>query len=152
MLSPQENKQTVKLQKSVKSVKSAESAETIESGVEQAPSAGTDAAAGLSLQNRDSTAPASEPSAEPEAPNYALADLGAVMADLRQEVPAEVRDVDFEVAEVGADMIAEPVAEVPVSVTDVTFDLAEVGADIGDQEEQVVHDTPDISHLGLVEE
>lgn len=114
--------------------------------------AGADAPEGLSLQSPDFIPPASEPVAELEAPDFAVAELGAVLAEQRSEVRAVVRDVDFEVAEVGADMRTEPVAEVEVRVTDVDFELAEVGADIGDRQEQAIPPAPDISHLGLVEE
>jgi hypothetical protein len=114
--------------------------------------AAADASEGLSLQSYGFTPPASEPVAELEAPDFAVAELGAVLAEQRSEVRPVVRDVDFEVAEVGADMLTEPVAEVQVRVTDVDFDLAEVGADIGDRQEQAIPPPPDISHLGLVEE
>lgn len=114
--------------------------------------AAADAPEGLSLQSYDFTPPASEPVAELAAPDFAVAELGAVLAEQRSEVHAVVRDVDFEVAEVGADMLTEPVAEVQVRVTDVDFELAEVGADIGDRQEQAIPPAPDISHLGLVEE
>ena len=128
------------------------SEKTSETTAETAHEEAADAPEGLSLQSPDFTPPASEPVAELEAPDFAVAELGAVLAEQRSEVHAVVRDVDFEMAEVGADMLTDPVAEVQVRVTDVDFELAEVGADIGDRQEQAIPPAPDISHLGLVEE
>ncbi|MCZ6458791.1 MAG: hypothetical protein O6766_05450, partial [Gammaproteobacteria bacterium] len=68
---------------------------------------------------------------ESQVPDVAVADVGAMMANESEEVP----DADFEVAEVGSDMLVEPAVVVASKVKDVDFDVAEVGSDIGDRDD-----------------
>ncbi len=85
------------------------------------------------------------------APDFDLADVGATMADESEVVPVVVPDANFEVAEVGSDMLEEPaVVDAPV-IKDVDFDVAEVGADMGDRDDSPPPPAPDVSHIKLVD-
>ncbi len=82
-----------------------------------------------------------------EAAEAAVADVGATMTNESEEVP----DADFEVAEVGSDMLVEPAVVVAAKVKDVDFDVAEVGSDIGDRDDRPPPPAPDVSHIKLVD-
>ena len=82
---------------------------------------------------------------ESQAPDVDVADVGATMANESEEVP----DADFEVAEVGSDMLIEPAVVVAPEIN-VDFDVAEVGADIGDRDDRPPPPAPDVSHIKLV--
>jgi hypothetical protein len=69
------------------------------------------------------------------------------MANESEEVP----DADFEVAEVGSDMLVEPAVVVASKVKNVDFDVAEVGSDIGDRDDRPPPPAPDVSHIKLVD-
>ena len=97
----------------------------------------------------ESAPPATEPD-DTQAPDVAVADVDASLADESEEVPT-VPDADFEVAEVGADMLLEPAVVVAPKINDVDFDVAEVGADIGDRDDQPPPPAPDVSHIKLVD-
>ncbi|MCZ6640881.1 MAG: hypothetical protein O7F71_04850 [Gammaproteobacteria bacterium] len=84
---------------------------------------------------------------ESQAPDSDVADVGATIANDSEEVP----DADFEVAEVGSDMLIEPTVVVATEVNDVDFDVAEVGADIGDRDDRPPPPAPDVSHIKLVD-
>ena len=76
--------------------------------------------------------------------------VGATMANESEEAPAEVPDANFEVAEVGSDMLLEPAVVVAPEIN-VDFDVAEVGADIGDRDDRPPPPAPDVSHIKLVD-
>ena len=85
------------------------------------------------------------------APDFDLADVCATMADESEVVPVVVPDANFEVAEVGSDMLEEPaVVDAPI-IKDVDFDVAEVGADMGDRDDSPPPPAPDVSHIKLVD-
>lgn len=92
-----------------------------------------------------------------DAPDFDVAAVGAVLAPATSEEPevAELLlDVEFSVAEVGAELVKpSPPAEVPEALLESEFDLAEPGAVMGSYiEEQVPPPAPDVSHLTMVEE
>ncbi len=88
---------------------------------------------------------------ESQAPDLDVADVGATMAKESEEATTAVPDADFEVAEVGSDMLTEPAVVVAAEVNDVDFDVAEVGADIGDRDDRPPPPAPDVSHIKLVD-
>lgn len=91
------------------------------------------------------------------APDFDVAAVGAVMAPATSdepEVPDLLLDVDFSVAEAGAELVKpSPPVEAPPALLESEFDLAEPGAVMGSgTEEQVAPPAPDVSHLTMVEE
>ncbi len=91
------------------------------------------------------------------APDFDVAAVGAVMAPATSEepeVPDLLLDVEFSVAEAGAELVKPaPPVEVPQALLESEFDLAEPGAAMGSgTEEQVTPPAPDVSHLTMVEE
>jgi hypothetical protein len=95
--------------------------------------------------------PPAEPPMEIDAPDY---DIAAVGANLLDEVEAEaviVPEVNFELAEVGVDILTARPAAVVADVRDVDFDLAEVGVTLGVESAGAPPVAPDISHLQIVE-
>lgn len=95
--------------------------------------------------------PPAEPRGEIEAPEYSLAAVGSDLSEGRDEPPPRVPDADFEIAEVGADLLTDRV-EVPVAdLGPLNFEVAEVGADIGPRPPPSDARAPDVSHLAIVE-
>lgn len=95
--------------------------------------------------------PAAAASAEIEAPDYAVAAVGSDLTDKKSAPIATVAEVDFDLAEVGADLLTERKDAPVVDLGPLAFDLADVGADIGtpNGSEQAV--APDVSHIVLME-
>lgn len=99
----------------------------------------------------DYVPPPDAPRVEIEAPDYDVAATGTNLVDAAPATWVDVPDADFELAEVGADLLTEPRATVVVEVREVDFEVAEVGATIGVASPEVDVEAPDISHLKLVE-
>lgn len=95
--------------------------------------------------------PPSEPRAEIAAPDYGVAEVGTNLLEPAPAVPPVVVDVDFELAEVGADLLVDPPEPVTVELGTLDFELAEPGADLAPAREPTADVAPDISHLALVE-
>lgn len=95
--------------------------------------------------------PPEEPRTEIEAPDFSVAAVGSVLAEKEETPVATVAEVDFGLAEVGADLLTEPTEAPVVELGPLNFEVAEVGADIGmpSQSEKVT--APDTSHLALVQ-
>jgi hypothetical protein len=77
--------------------------------------------------------------------------VGSDLTESRDAPPATVPEVDFEVAEVGADLLTERPETPQVEVGPLDFEVAEVGADIGPPSDSGNVRVPDISHIALVE-
>ena len=95
--------------------------------------------------------PPAEPPLEIEAPDFDIAEVGVNLLDEVDEETVIVPEVDFELAEVGVDILNVRPAAVVADVRDVDFDLAEVGVNLGVESAGATHVAPDISHLQLVE-
>lgn len=94
---------------------------------------------------------------EINAPDFDVAAVGAVMGPATSEEPEVadlLLDVDFSVAEAGAELVEpSPPIAVPEALLESEFDLAEPGAVLGSSsEEQVPPPAPDVSHLSMAEE
>ena len=81
-----------------------------------------------------------------------MAELGEKIGEPHEEVQVDI-DVDFDVAELGADMgeITRD-TDAPLDVDAVDFDLAETGADIDTRKKAEPPPAPDTSHLSLDED
>lgn len=92
------------------------------------------------------------------APNFDVAAVGTRMgppvSDDEPDMSDLLSEVDFSVAEVGAELVKpSPPVEVPVALLESEFDLAAPGAVMGSgSAEQVPPPAPDVSHLQMVEE
>ena len=92
-----------------------------------------------------------EPRPEIEAPDFSVAAAGSDLADKEEAAVTSVAEVDFGLAEVGADLLTER-REVPaVELGPLDFEVAEVGADIGVPITGEKAVAPDVSHITLVD-
>lgn len=94
--------------------------------------------------------PPAEPRAEIEAPDYSVAAVGSDLAEKDETPVATVAEVDFGLAEVGADLLTERTEAPIVQLGPLDFEVAEVGADIGTPRQLEAVTVPDISHLAVV--
>ncbi len=118
-----------------------------------APDAGSDTGKEAPAFEVQSTwfPPPAEPRGEIEAPDYSIAAVGSDLSDAREDAPPPAPDVDFELAEVGVDLLTER-SQIPVvEVGPLDFEVAEVGADIGSPSGASEARAPDVSHIALVE-
>lgn len=92
-----------------------------------------------------------EPRPEIEAPDFPVADVGSNMADKVEVQASVVAEVNFDLAEAGADLLTEGTKAVVVDVGSLDFDLAEVGADLGPGSHKETAAAPDVSHLAIIE-
>lgn len=92
-----------------------------------------------------------EPAAEIQAPEFAVAEVGALLKEPVEAVVSSVAEVNFELAERGADLLERPREMVPVELGPLDFELAEVGADLGPGARAQTANAPDVSHLAIVE-
>lgn len=94
------------------------------------------------------------PVTPPPAPDFQVAELGAALADNNSLPLVEVDiNLDWEIADVGADLLSEeerPMV-VPVAIGPVDFGLAPAGSDLGQLKPKVQPLNPDISRLKLVD-
>ena len=95
--------------------------------------------------------PPAEPRGEIEAPDYSIAAVGSDLTDASTEAPPPVPEVNFELAEVGEDLLTERMETPVVQLGPLDFEVAEVGADIGPPPSPSSARAPDVSHLALVE-
>ncbi len=95
--------------------------------------------------------PAAEPAPEIQAPAYGVAEAGALLTEPTERPQSRVVEVNFELAEVGADLLDQPREVTIVDLGPLDFDVAEVGADLGPGPRTVTAKAPDVSHLALVE-
>jgi hypothetical protein len=95
--------------------------------------------------------PGSLPAPEISAPDFSLAKVGVNLIEPRPIAAFEL-EVDFELAEVGAliPTLAKEVV-VTVNVDELEFSVAEVGADLADRSPEPQAVVPDISHLSVVD-
>lgn len=105
---------------------------------------------GLSVA-ADYVAPPSAPAAAIEAPDFAVAEPGSLLGEPRPGVAANVPDVNFDLAERGADLGSKKRVQPAVDLADIHFEVAEVGADLGELRRTVEAVEPDISHLKLAD-
>jgi hypothetical protein len=96
----------------------------------------------------EKAAAATEPAASPD---YSLAAVGSELSDVRDESPPPAPEAEFELAEVGVDLLTERVETPVVDLGPLDFEVAEVGADIGPQAQPSDACAPDVSHLKLVD-
>jgi len=87
-------------------------------------------------------------------PEFSIADPGVdLLEHTEAPAPAAPIEVDFDLAELGADIPSIAIDRTPiVDIAQIRFDLAEVGADIGPPRDEPEARAPDISHLSLVAE
>ena len=97
------------------------------------------------------TPPPAGPAQEIVAPDFVVAEIGTDLVDPRPTASVTVPEADFELAEVGADLLESPSEPATAAVRDVDFELAEVGADIGVGSDGAQVAPPDTSHLQLAE-
>ncbi|MGE0624486.1 MAG: hypothetical protein AB7I04_19230 [Pseudomonadales bacterium] len=95
--------------------------------------------------------PPKEAAPEIRAPDFVVAEVGALLKQHTNQLEAQVIDADFELAEVGADLLEQPRIVKVVDLGPLDFDLAEVGADLGPGPGAPAPPAPDVSHLALVE-
>lgn len=95
--------------------------------------------------------PPDEPKKEIEAPDFSVAAVGSDLADQREAPVATVAEVDFGLAEVGADLLTERQEATVVELGPLDFEVLEVGADIGEPRAMPNAAAPDVSHLAIVE-
>lgn len=95
--------------------------------------------------------PPEAPRPEIQAPDFAIAEVGARMADAAEAPVPEVDDVVFDVAEVGAELLPDKPKVVAVDVGPLDFEVAEVGADLGPAQREPESEAPDVSHLSLLD-
>jgi hypothetical protein len=95
--------------------------------------------------------PPEEPRGEIQAPDFSVAPVGSVLIDASDAPAVVVPEVDFELAEVGADMLTERKERPMVELGPLDFEVAEVGADIGPPARSIDAKAPDVSHLAIVE-
>lgn len=96
-------------------------------------------------------APPEEPRPEIDAPNYSVAAVGSDLTEIKAAPAVAVAEVDFALAEVGADLLTERPEDAAVELGPLDFEVAEVGADISPEKTSPEVAAPDISHLALVE-
>ena len=96
-------------------------------------------------------APPEEPRAEIEAPDYSVAAVGSDLAEKEAAPVVTVVEVDFDLAEAGADLLTERQEETAVELGPLDFEVAEVGADIGPRKTSGEAVAPDVSHIALQE-
>ncbi|HEY5647015.1 MAG TPA: hypothetical protein VIS76_13780 [Pseudomonadales bacterium] len=94
---------------------------------------------------------ATAPAEEIQAPDYAVAEAGALLGEPVDRVVSTVAEVNFELAERGADLLERPREKAPVELGPLDFELAEVGADLGPGPRAQTATAPDVSHLALIE-
>ena len=88
--------------------------------------------------------------AEIAAPDFDVLEVGSVLADPTPEPVAVVKDVAFQIAEVGVDLLTEPAtAVIEVDLGALDFEIAEVGADIDTRPSEQPPPAPDTSHMKL---
>lgn len=92
-----------------------------------------------------------EPAPDIQAPAFRVAELGTLLKESTDQPAAQVVEVNFELAEVGADLLEQPRHEVVVEIGPLDFELAEVGADLSPGSRAPTVSAPDVSHLALVE-
>lgn len=104
----------------------------------------------IKLQGAQYSHADAEPS-EILAPDFSLANVGVNLVEPRPVETYETQ-ADFELAEVGAliPTLAKDIV-VTVNMDELEFEVAEVGADIGDPAPETLAVAPDISHLSLVD-
>jgi hypothetical protein len=100
-----------------------------------------------------------EPEAAPErpeieAPDFDVAEVGADVLDEADKKVFEELDLDLDgisMAEVGADVLSEDEKKKvePVQVEDLGADLAPVGSDMGQVKDEDIPPPPDTSHISL---
>ena len=95
--------------------------------------------------------PPQEPRAEIDAPDFSVAAVGSDLADRVEAPVARVAEVDFDLAEVGADLLTERKETPVVELGPLNFEVAEVGADIGTPRAADGVVAPDISHIALAD-
>ncbi len=95
--------------------------------------------------------PPEEPRAEIVAPDYSVAAVGSDLAEIGGTPVATVAEVDFGLAEVGADLLTERKEAPVVELGPLNFEIAEVGADIGEPGSSGDATAPDVSHIALVD-
>lgn len=87
-----------------------------------------------------------------DAPDFPLAQPGVDLSEPRQVEAIQLPELDFTVAEPGADLLIEKTRPEPVEVGELNFEVAEVGATIGDDSPKPVPPAPDTSHLKIAGE
>ncbi len=95
--------------------------------------------------------PPEEPRAEIDAPDFSVAAVGSDLAEKAEAPVATVAEVDFGLADVGADLLTERKEAPVIELGSLDFELAEVGADIGQPRAADGAVAPDVSHLALAE-
>ena len=80
-----------------------------------------------------------------------MAAVGSDLAEKDETPVATVAEVDFGLAEVGADLLTEHTEQPVTELGPLDFEIAEVGADIGTPRRLEEVTVPDISHLALVQ-
>ena len=93
----------------------------------------------------------SAPTPEIHAPDFDVAEPGANLIDVVEAPPLVVPEPDFGLAEAGVDLLTERREVEPVEVGSLDFEMAELGADIGVATLQPSMPPPDVSHLQLIE-
>ena len=73
------------------------------------------------------------------------------MADEAPAPTPVVGEGNFDIAEVGADLLPEKREVAAVDVGPLDFEIAEVGADLGPGERAPAPEAPDVSHLALIQ-
>jgi len=141
-------------------------AQTASAGTQPQPGAGADAtsnrpaadteAASYKLLSREEidahAAELRQASFEITAPDYSVAEVGVELSEPRAEQIISLPEVDFTIAETGADLLTQPARVEAVELGEVNFELAEVGATIGDDAPKSVPQAPDTSHLRITGE
>jgi len=100
-------------------------------------------------QRLKASAPAA---ADIEAPDFSVADPGAVLGARKDAPPPRAPDPDFSLADVGADLLEERPEAPTVALGPLEFEVAEVGATMGDTRPRSVPAAPDTSHISLAED
>ena len=95
--------------------------------------------------------PPAEPAPEIQAPEFGVAEVGATLLEAVESPPVVVPEADFELAEVGADLLPERVQATPPEIGFIDFEVAEVGADLGPGDRGEAIAPPDVSHIQLAE-
>jgi hypothetical protein len=95
--------------------------------------------------------PPAEPRAEIDAPDYSVAAVGSDLADRAEAPVAKVAEVDFGLAEVGADLLTDRKEAPVLELGPLNFEVAEVGADIGTPRAADGAVAPDVSHIALAD-
>ncbi|MCB1684122.1 MAG: hypothetical protein R3E82_13995 [Pseudomonadales bacterium] len=122
-----------------------------ESPADDAPSSATASYESSLSVAVDYVVPPAVPAAAIEAPDFAVAEPGALISEPRPGAAADIPDVNFDLAERGADLGSKKSVQPVVNLADIHFEVAEVGADLGELRRSVAAVNPDISHLKLVD-